>query len=163
MEENGVYNFDFLKKDIMYNSFFDACIEAEKSLLVSYSSSAILTRRALELSVKWLFTHDNDLIVPYQDSLSTLIHDQSFRSIIDARLFPMLKFIQKLGNKAVHTNTPISKEQAVLALRNLYEFISWIDYSYSDEVNDTSFDENLLLESKNEKKSKKEPFTFLYF
>src|SRR5690554_3019738 len=114
-------NFAFLKKYKMYDSFSDACIEAEKSLVVSYATTAILTRRALELAIKWIYVFDEDLTVPYQDNLSSLIHDYTFRSVIDTRLFPMLRYIQKLGNKAVHTNTSITREQAVLALKNLYE------------------------------------------
>ena len=36
------YNFDFLKKEEKYKDFTYACIEAEKSLVVSYASAAIL-------------------------------------------------------------------------------------------------------------------------
>lgn len=68
----------------------------------------------------------------------------------------MLKYIQKLGNKAVHSSTPISREQSVLALRNLYEFISWIDYCYSDELHESAFNESLLGDSEQEKKTRKE-------
>lgn len=150
------YNFEFLKKHKLYSSFTDACIEAEKSLVVSYSTTAILTRRALELAVKWIYSYDQDLTVPYQDNLSSLIHDYSFKSVIDIKLFPMLKYIQKLGNNAVHTNANISREQAVLALRNLYSFISWIDYSYSDELHDVVFDESILHDSGDQKKTRKE-------
>jgi hypothetical protein len=33
------YNFDFLKKEDKYKDFTYACIEAEKSLVVSYAST----------------------------------------------------------------------------------------------------------------------------
>lgn len=149
-------NFNFLKKHKLYDSFSGACIEAEKSLVVSYASTAILTRRALELAVKWVFSYDEELSAPYQDNLSSLIHDYNFRSVIDVKLFPMLKFIQQLGNKAVHTNVSITREQAVLALKNLFEFISWIDYCYSDELNTEEFDESILHDSEKQKKTRKE-------
>ena len=139
-------NFAFLKKYKMYDSFSDACIEAEKSMVISYANTAILTRRALELAVKWVYVYDEDLTVPYQDNLSSLIHDHTFRDIIDARLFPMLRYIQKLGNKAIHTNAKITREQAVLALKNLFEFVSWIDYCYSDELNTSKFDEYFTIQ-----------------
>ena len=42
------YNFDFLKKEQKYKDFTYACIEAEKSLVVSYGSTTILARRALK-------------------------------------------------------------------------------------------------------------------
>lgn len=149
-------NFSFLKKHKLYDSFSGACIEAEKSLVVSYATTAILTRRALELAVKWVFSYDEELTAPYQDNLSALIHDYKFKSIIDVKLFPMLKYIQQLGNKAVHTNIPITREQAVLALKNLFEFITWIDYCYSDELSIAEFDESILQDSEHEKKTRKE-------
>lgn len=150
------YNFEFLIKEEKYNSFTFACIEAEKSLVVSYASTAILTRRALELAVKWIFSYDQELEAPYQDNLATLIHDSKFKAIIDIELFPMIKYIQQLGNKAVHTSSPITREQAVLTLRNLFEFISWIDYSYSEKYEDISFDESVLGDNQKEKKTRDE-------
>lgn len=149
-------NFSFLNKHKLYESFSNACVEAEKSLVVSYATTAILTRRALELAVKWVFSYDEELTVPYQDNLASLIHDYSFRSIIDIKLFPMLKYVQQLGNKAVHTNKVITREQSVLALRNLYEFISWIDYCYSEDLNESEFDESILQDSEGQKKTRKE-------
>lgn len=67
-------NFSFLKEKEIFKNFTDACLEAEKSILVSPATCAILTRRALELSVKWLYSFDEDLKLPYQDNLSNLIH-----------------------------------------------------------------------------------------
>ncbi len=150
------YNFDFLKKEEKYKDFTYACIEAEKSLLVSYASTAILARRALELAVKWVFSFDHELEAPYQDNLASLIHDYRFKGIIDSSLFPMITYIQKLGNKAVHSATPILREQAVLALRNLFEFISWIDYCYSDEYKEVVFDESLLGDNEKKRKTRDE-------
>lgn len=150
------YNFEFLKKEEKYKDFTYACIEAEKSMVVSYASTAILSRRALELAVKWVFSYDQELEAPYQDNLASLIHDYKFKSIIDIKLFPMLKFIQKLGNKAVHSAAPINREQAVLSLHNLFEFISWIDYCYSDEYEEIVFDDNILGDNEKEKKTREE-------
>ncbi len=137
-------NFQFLSKKKKYESFTNACIEAEKSLVVSYSTTAILTRRALELAVKWVFTHDEDLTSPYDDRLSALIHDFHFKAIIDEKLFPMLRYIQQLGNKSAHTGSPVRREQAVIALKNLFEFVVWIDYCYSDEFEERTFNEGIL-------------------
>ncbi|WP_167958826.1 DEAD/DEAH box helicase family protein [Anaerosporobacter faecicola] len=140
-------NFDFLKSKSIYTSFAEQAIEAEKSLLVSPATSAILSRRAMELSVKWVYGYDNDLRIPYQNNISSLIHEQSFRDIIEPKLFPMIKYVIQLGNKAVHTNENIKRDDAILSLRNLHEFIRWIDYCYSDEYTCGEFDEDLLEES----------------
>ena len=98
-------NFHFLIGKPHYESFTNACLEAEKSLVVSPATCAILTRRALELAVKWVYSFDSALKVPYQDNLSSLIHDNVFLSIIDEDLLPLLRYIVKLGNVAVHTNS----------------------------------------------------------
>ena len=48
-------NFSYLKKESKYETFVDACMEAEKLLHVSYSASATFTRRAMELAVRWIY------------------------------------------------------------------------------------------------------------
>lgn len=155
-EERMCTNFDFLKESKQYSSFADQAIEAEKSLLVSSATSAILSRRALELAVRWVYSYDNALILPYQDNLSSLIHENSFRNILEPSLFPMLQYIIKLGNVAVHTNNVIKRDDAVLSLRNLFEFCKWIDYCYSDKYQDGAFDESLLEKSEEQKRRPEE-------
>jgi type I restriction enzyme R subunit len=71
-------NFDFLKQNKQYSDFADQAIEAEKSLLVSSATCAILSRRALELAVRWVYSFDNALRLPYQDNISSLIHEPTF-------------------------------------------------------------------------------------
>lgn len=140
-------NFDFLKDKQTFNSFSNACIEAERAMQISPSTVAILSRRALELAVKWVYQFDNDVKIPYQDNLSSLIHDRHFLSIIDEALLPMLKYVVKLGNAAVHTNVAITRDEAVLSLHNLYQFVSWIDYCYAEEYTAADFDESLLYDA----------------
>lgn len=138
-------NFDFLKSKDTFSSFAGSAVEAEKSLLVSPATCAILSRRAVELAIKWVYSFDNDLTVPYQDNISSLIHEPTFRQIIDPALFPLIKYIIKLGNTAVHTNAKISRDEAILTLKNLHEVVKWIDYCYAEEYTCTDFDESILL------------------
>ncbi len=154
-------NFDFLSGKEIFKSFATACIEAEKSILVSPATCAILTRRALELSVKWVYSFDQDLKLPYQDKLSSLIHDNSFIILVDSKLLRLLKYIVSLGNVAVHTNSNIKREEAILALHNLHQFISWIDYCYADEYTAGEFDEDILLQGE-EKRTRPEELQDLY-
>lgn len=156
-----ISNFEFLKGKDLFKSFSHSCIEAEKSLVVSPATCAILTRRALELAVKWLYSFDSDLRVPYQDNLSSLIHDNNFISLIDSEMLPLLKYIVKLGNVAVHTNSNIKREEAILALHNLHQFVSWIDYCYADEYTAEEFREDILLQGE-EKRTRPEELKDLY-
>lgn len=154
-------NFDFLKNKKIFNSFSNACLEAEKSILVSPATTAILSRRALELAVKWIYAFDNDLVLPYQDNISSLIHDDSFKELINIDLFPMIKYVIKLGNVAVHTNATIKREEAILSLNNLFNFVSFLDYCYADEYTAGEFNEDLLDEG-NSNRTKKEELQDLY-
>ncbi|MED4006074.1 DEAD/DEAH box helicase family protein [Priestia aryabhattai] len=149
-------NFEFLTEKAQFNEFANACLEAEKSLQVSPATCAILTRRALELAVKWLYASDSELKIPYQDNLSSLIHERTFMAVIDEDLFPLMKYIIKLGNVAVHTNSAITRDEAVLALHNLHQFIDWIDYCYSDDYSEPVFKEEVLLVGKESRKRPEE-------
>ena len=137
-------NFDYLLGIKEYSEFAMQAVEAEKSLSISPANCAILSRRALELAVRFVYSYDAELRLPYRDNISSLIHEDTFRSIIEPRLFPMLKYTIHLGNVAVHTNSMIKRDEAIVALRDLFEFCDWIDYSYSREYKEKTFDESLL-------------------
>ena len=154
-------NFDYLCAKIEYADFAQAAVEAEKSISISPATCAILSRRALELAVRFVYSYDSDLVLPYQDNISSLIHEDSFINIIEPRLFPMLKYTIHLGNVAVHTNNNIKRDEAVIALRDLYEFCDWIDYSYSADYSEKTFDESLLATG-DEKRVKAEELKQLY-
>ncbi|MCS6596042.1 DEAD/DEAH box helicase family protein [Bacillus cereus] len=154
-------NFGFLKEKEQFKSFATACMEAENAMLVSPATCAILTRRALELAVKWVYQVDNDVAVPYRDNLSSLIHDRNFLGIIDEELLPMMKYVVKLGNTAVHTNANITHDEAVLALHHLHQFASWIDYCYANEYTAPTFNEAILHASV-EKRERPEELQDLY-
>ena len=121
-------NFDFLNQTERFKDFAMQAIEAERSIAISPSTAAILARRALELAVRWVYIHDDDLTMPYRDNISSLIHEYSFRKIIQPKLFDMLKYTIKLGNVAVHTNSNIKYDAAVLSLRCVFQFCKWVDY-----------------------------------
>ncbi len=154
-------NFDYLLSKEEYQEFALQAVEAEKSIAISPATCAILTRRALELAVRFVYSYDAELELPYQDNLSSLIHEHTFRGIIEPRLFPMLKYVIRLGNVAVHTNSNIKRDEAVIALRDLFEFCDWVDYSYSKEYLERFFDESILATGE-EKRIKAEELNALY-
>ena len=154
-------NFDYLLEKSEYASFAAQAVEAEKSIAISPATCAILSRRALELAVRFVFSYDAELSLPYRDNVSSLIHEPTFRSIIEPRLFPMLKYTIHLGNVAVHTNNNIKRDEAIIALRDLFEFCDWIDYSYSKEYSEKVYDESVLA-SGDEKRVKADELRQLY-
>lgn len=154
-------NFDYLLEKNEYAYFAKQAVEAEKSITISPATCAILSRRALELAVRFVYSHDAELSLPYRDNVSSLIHEHTFRNIIEPRLFPMLKYTIHLGNVAVHTNNNIKRDEAIIALRDLFEFCDWIDYSYSAEYCEKTYDESLLA-SGDEKRVKTDELKQLY-
>ena len=66
-------NFDFLVQTDRFKDFAMQAAEAERSIAISPSTAAILSRRALELAVRWVYVHDDALTMPYRDNISSLI------------------------------------------------------------------------------------------
>ena len=153
-------NFDFII-DTRLNDIKNACFEAEKGLIVTPTTCAIMSRKALELAVKWVYGVDGELNVPYQQTLATLIYNRDFKNIIDHSLLQKIIYIQKLGNQAVHSNTKISKQESLLALKNLHDFILWVIYLYCKDYVEHKFDETIIPDSENNKLLEKEKLELL--
>ncbi len=98
-----ISNFDFVE-DNRLKDVKNACIVAEQGLKVTSTVCVIMSRKALELGVKWVYGVDGELTVPYEQTLATLIYDKNFKNIIDPILFKKIIYIQKLGNQAVHSS-----------------------------------------------------------
>lgn len=137
-------NFEFLRNIADYALFANAAIEAEKVLATSPSMCAIGCRKALELAVKWVYSADNTITMPYKDNLQSLIHEPSFRFALDSQTWGKLPFIIRLGNLSVHTERAVDKADALLALESLFEFIEWVDYCYGADYVERHFDAALI-------------------
>ncbi len=137
-------NFDFLKDEEQFAAFADACVEAEKSISISPALCALGTRKSAELAVKWLYSVDRNLRMPFKDNFSALVFNQSFIDSVDEDILDRLKYIIKLGNFSAHTCTKVTYREAVLALANLFDLTLFIDYCYGDNYIERSFNESLL-------------------
>ena len=137
-------NFQFLQGQKEYTLFAAACQEAERVLGASPAMAAIGARKALELAVKWVYSADNTITLPYKDNLQALIHESSFKFALDKQTWGKLPYIIKLGNLAVHTDKEIDRSEAILALSSLFEFVQWIDYCYGSNYVERCFDENRI-------------------
>lgn len=149
-------NFSYLKKEEKYRDFVEAAIEAEKLMHVSYSASATFARRAMELAVRWIYVNDGELKLPYNDNFAALIHNYEFKAIVGNELYSMINYTRELGNKAAHTNKGVTRSQASLSLRNLFNLTSFIDYCYSEDYEKRNFDESLLGDNNKIRKTVKE-------
>ena len=141
-------NFKFLTNTTEYSLFSSAAIEAEKVYTSAPAMCAVGCRKALELAVKWVYSADRNMLMPYRDNLQSLIHEPTFRFEVDQQTWAKLPFIVKLGNMAVHTEKNISQSDVLFALKGLFEFIQWIDYCYGKDYTERAFDEALIPKEK---------------
>ncbi len=140
-------NFDFLKKEPQFDSFADVAISAEKLLHIDMEASVINCRRAMEFAIKWMYSVDGSLVMPYQDTLVSLMNTEEFRDIVDPDLWRRMDFIRKVGNNAAHNGKKITLDQAKLCLENLYIFLDFVAYCYAKDYTEGEFHAELLEES----------------
>ena len=141
-------NFDFLKKEPQFDYFADVAISAEKILHIDMEASVINCRRAMEFAIKWMYSVDGSLVMPYQDTLVSLMSTEEFRDIVDPNLWRRLDFIRRVGNNAAHNGKKITLDQAKLCLENLYIFVDFVAYCYAKDYTEGEFHAELLEEQK---------------
>lgn len=137
-------NFDYLKQESKFDSFSGVAIAAERILSIDVSTSVINCRRAMEFAIKWMYSVDKSLEMPYQDSLISLMSTDDFHNLIDDGLWNRMNLIRKIGNRAVHTGKKISVDEATLCLQNLFIFLDYVAYCYADKYEEHKFDVTLL-------------------
>lgn len=113
-------------------------------MATSPAMTAIGCRKALELAVKWVYSADNTMQMPYKENLQALIHEPTFKFSVTRQTWSKLPYIIKLGNLAVHTERSVSRGEAVLALSALFEFVQWIDYCYGTDYKERQFNETFI-------------------
>ena len=145
-----ITNFDYLKQEVKFNSFSDVAVAAEKILKIDKESSVINCRRAMEFAIKWMYSVDKSLEMPYQDNLVSLMSTEDFHDLVDDALWKRLDLIRKIGNRAAHNGRKITEDEAILCLQNLFIFMDYVSYCYSDFYEERQYDISLLNESTEE-------------
>ncbi len=120
--------FTFLQRE--WAAVFEAASKAEGAVHADPRTACFYARRALELSVSWAFKHDAALRLPYQDNLSALIHEPSFKQTAGEAVFSKARVINTLGNRAVHSHRPVPEADAVAAVRELFHVAYWFARTY---------------------------------
>lgn len=135
-------NFGFLENKREYELFSGACMDAERILESSPVMSAVASRKALELCVKWVYSIDSSLEpIEYREGLQSLLHNNGFPSLMNYTLWKRLQYVVKNGNESVHTSKSLNRDDAILSLSILFDFVQWIDYCYGRDYIERSFDE----------------------
>jgi len=123
-----VSQFTFLQRE--WAAVFEAAAKAEAAVNADPRTACFYARRALELAVGWAYKHDSALNLPYQDNLSALIHEPSFKQTAGEAVFSKARVINTLGNRAVHSHRPVPQADALAAVRELFHVAYWFARSY---------------------------------
>ncbi len=137
-------NFDFLLSDPQFDTFSSVAVAAENILHIDVDSCVINCRRAMEFAVKWMYSVDKSLDLPYQDNLQNLMNGEEFRDIVGTDIWRRMDFIRKIGNNAAHGGKKVTEAQAELCLENLFVFLDFVAYCYGENYTEGSFDKSLL-------------------
>ena len=92
-------NFDFLKSEPKFAAFADVAISAEKILNIDVAASVLNCRRAMEFAVKWMYSVDKDLEMPYDTTLVALMSTEEFHDVVGSDLLFRMTYIRKRGNE----------------------------------------------------------------
>lgn len=120
--------FAFLQRE--WPGVFDAAVRAEATVHADPRTGCFYARRTLELAVAWAYKHDPALKLPYQDNLSALIHEPSFKAAAGEAVFSKARVINTLGNRAVHGHRAIPPDDALVAVRELFHVAYWLARTY---------------------------------
>ncbi len=120
--------FAFLARE--WAAVFEAAAKAEDAVHADPRTACFYARRTLELAVSWAFKHDAGLRLPYQDNLSALIHEPSFKQTAGEAVFSKARVINTLGNRAVHSHRPVPEADALAAVRELFHVAYWFARTY---------------------------------
>jgi type I restriction enzyme R subunit len=140
-----VSNFAFLQAE--WPLLHESATRAEGLAHVDARAACFYTRRTLELTVAWLYKHERDLRLPYQDNLNALIHEPTFARVVGEAVFAKTKVIKELGNQAVHSARKVLPADAVVATRELFHICYWLARTYGQRgrpVPSLTFDASLL-------------------
>lgn len=138
-------NFQFLASE--WPALFESAAKAEALVNADPRTACFYARRTLELAVDWLYKHDASLRLPYQDHLSALLHEPTFRNLVGPALFAKTRIIKDLGNLAVHSHRAVRKADATAAIKELFHVAFWLARTYArgeKPADALSFDAALL-------------------
>ena len=120
--------FGFLKAE--WPEVYEAASQAAGAAHPDPRTACFYARRTLELAVNWAFKFDRSLHLPYQDNLSALIHEPTFKAAAGP-VFHKARLIKDLGNDAAHRTRRITPQDGVGAVRELFHFCYWFARTYA--------------------------------
>jgi type I restriction enzyme R subunit len=123
-----VSNFSFLHAE--WPQLFAEGQKAEALVVPDPRTACFYARRTLELAVTWLYKSESALKLSYQDNLSALIHEPTFKATVGQKIFIKAKLIKDVGNLAAHSHKPLQQLDSLTAVRELFHICFWLARTY---------------------------------
>ena len=101
-------NFDIFLSEPKFASFAEVAVSAERILQIDPAACVLMCRRAMEFAVKWMYSADEALELPWDDKLVSLMSTDEFRDVVGADMLQRLHYIRKVGNTAAHAGKKIT-------------------------------------------------------
>lgn len=110
----------------------DHAEKAEKHALSDPRGACFWARLTLETALKDLYRRDPALRHPYDRTLAALIAEPSFEKLSGPAIVTKARYIKDQGNRAAHdSGKPLSKNDAVTTVRELFHVCYWIARTYA--------------------------------
>lgn len=123
-------NFGFLQTE--WPQIYESAVKAESFALPDPGTACFHARRTLELVMQWLYRSDSRLHLPYQQSLSALVHEPTFIQVAGLGIQTKARIIIEHGNRAVHADRRVvTQENALAAVRELFHITFWLVRTYA--------------------------------
>ena len=139
-----VTNFDSLKNEPQFAPFANVAISAERIILIDAEASIMNSRRAMEFAVKWMYSVDKALEMPFQDNLQSLLNAEDYRQLVGRDLWNRMDYIRRCGNNVAHGNRKQGRDEAMLCLENLFIFLDYVACCYAVDYQERNFDKTLI-------------------
>lgn len=91
--------------------------------------SCFYARRALEITLDWLFDHDQSLPAPY-DSLGDNLRELGALRFFPRAVYEKARLIQRIGNQSVHGSLAPDAVLARQIVEELFHLLFWVARSY---------------------------------
>lgn len=137
-------NFDYLQLEEKFSAFADVAISAERIVVLDPQASIINCRRAMEFALKWMYSVDAQLEMPYRDNLYSLMNAGEYRQIVGDDIWKRMDYIRRCANSVAHTGRELGKDEALLCLENLAVYMDFIACCYADSYEEHIFDKELI-------------------
>ena len=129
--------FDFLQGNRLLSSFHSHADEAESLYLEGrYELSAFKCRKTLDLVIQWLSQRYYG--GEEQINLKTMVDSLDKQGSFSSQEYSALLTIVNIGNKAVHSDALISKNEANTAVKALNLFLRELNNTYKDYQSSSS-------------------------